>query len=236
MAFVRVYFDGLLKDEVEINKDVTTIGRNLNNDVTIDNSGVSSMHARILKNGDAFVIEDAGSKNGVFIKGQRITRQAINYGDEVTIVKYTLKVSPIKAQTEAPQAMSRDTHQVDHNSTVVVNPAKLKELLKAHEASKETFLQFQSGENSNSTLPLTKTTTVIGKTKDCDIYTPGWFAPSIAAKVVRKSDGFYLAPTRRGKVFVNGVPIHDLKMLKDGDKFDVRGIAINFYHRATKRT
>ena len=235
MAYVRVYFDGLLKDVVEIQKDVTTIGRNINNDVTIDNRGVSSIHAKIIKKGDTFIVEDAGSKNGVFIKGQRITRQVINYGDEVTIVKYTLKVSPISTRDEAPHDLSRDTHQTDHDSTVIVDPAKLKELVKAHEAAKETFLQFKGGENSHLKLPLTKTTTVIGKNKDCDIYTPGWFAPSVAAKVVRKSDGYYLTPARRGKVFVNGVPIHDLKILKDGDKVDVCGVAINFYHRATKR-
>lgn len=234
MAYVRVYIDGLLKDEVEIQKDVTTIGRNVNNDVTIDNGGVSSIHAKILKNGDSFIIEDPGSKNGIFMKGQRIKRQAIDYGDEVTIVKYTIKVSPIKAQAEAPHSMSHDTHQFDQDSTVMVDPAKFKEMLKAHEAAKETFLQFRGGEGSFSKFPLTKSTTMIGKAKDCDIYTPGWFAPRVAAKVVRKSDGFYLAPTRRGKVCINGVPIHDLKMLKDGDKVDVRGIAINFFHRSPK--
>jgi pSer/pThr/pTyr-binding forkhead associated (FHA) protein len=62
MAFVRVYFDGVLKEEVEIQKDVTTIGRNINNDVAIDNRGVSSVHAKLIKKDDAFIIEDAGFK------------------------------------------------------------------------------------------------------------------------------------------------------------------------------
>ena len=59
MAHIKVYYRDMLKDEVEIDSDVTTIGRSYDSDIIIDNAGVSAHHARIIRNGDEFVIEDA---------------------------------------------------------------------------------------------------------------------------------------------------------------------------------
>ena len=42
MAHIQVFYRDLLKDEVELSSDVTTIGRNSDSDIKIDNAGVSA--------------------------------------------------------------------------------------------------------------------------------------------------------------------------------------------------
>lgn len=48
MAFLHVYSNGELKYTVELKPDTTTIGRTADNDVIIDNPGVSARHAVIV--------------------------------------------------------------------------------------------------------------------------------------------------------------------------------------------
>jgi pSer/pThr/pTyr-binding forkhead associated (FHA) protein len=52
--------------------DKIRIGRGSKNDITIPHSGVSSSHARLLRQGAAYQLEDLGSTNGTFVNGQRL--------------------------------------------------------------------------------------------------------------------------------------------------------------------
>lgn len=53
------------------------IGRNQDNDVTIDDTSVSRHHATIVQTASGFVICDNNSSNGTFINGQRIEDEAV---------------------------------------------------------------------------------------------------------------------------------------------------------------
>ena len=46
---------------------------------------VSGSHGNIVKSGDSWVIEDAGSTNGTYVNGARIQRQELKKGDRVRI-------------------------------------------------------------------------------------------------------------------------------------------------------
>jgi FHA domain len=53
--------------------DTVLIGRTSTNDVVIADTGISKLHARIKRKGDGtFMIEDAQSSNGTFLRGQRL--------------------------------------------------------------------------------------------------------------------------------------------------------------------
>jgi pSer/pThr/pTyr-binding forkhead associated (FHA) protein len=93
MAHIQVFYRDLLKDEVELATGETTIGRNSDSDITIDNAGVSAHHAKIIREGDAFIIEDTDSRNGTFVNGRRVTRQLLSEGDEIVISKHILKLN-----------------------------------------------------------------------------------------------------------------------------------------------
>lgn len=57
----------------ELEKDVLTIGRDVSNDVVVNDAEVSRTHARLTAQADGYMVEDLASTNGVFINGQRIT-------------------------------------------------------------------------------------------------------------------------------------------------------------------
>ncbi len=70
----------------EIHDAEATIGREAGNTIHLgtDNT-VSRRHARILKQGDGWVIRDEGSSNGTWVNGVRVTEQPLRPGDEIQI-------------------------------------------------------------------------------------------------------------------------------------------------------
>lgn len=64
----------------------TTIGRDTNNTVVINDAEVSRKHARILLQGESHVLEDLGSTNGTFVDGQRLMGpHALRDGDLILL-------------------------------------------------------------------------------------------------------------------------------------------------------
>ena len=110
MLYIHVYFNGVLKEQVELRKELTTIGRSKDNDIQIDNSGVSAHHARIVQEGKSYFIEDASSTNGTNVNGEPVSRKQLEYGDMISIFKYTLKYSPLDLQTETGKPVSQATN------------------------------------------------------------------------------------------------------------------------------
>lgn len=58
------------------------IGRGKHCDLIINSGKVSREHAAIMREGDAFYIEDLGSSNGTWFDKKRITRRRVEDGDE----------------------------------------------------------------------------------------------------------------------------------------------------------
>jgi diguanylate cyclase (GGDEF)-like protein len=64
--------------------DVNLIGRGKECTVRIDDLGISRTHARIVRTGPGdYTIEDLDSRNGTFVNGDRIVKQALSEGDRV---------------------------------------------------------------------------------------------------------------------------------------------------------
>ena len=68
-----------------VGKDRFVIGRGKHCDLVIDSSKVSREHAAIVREGDAWLIEDLGSSNGTWYQRARIQRRRIQDGDEYFI-------------------------------------------------------------------------------------------------------------------------------------------------------
>lgn len=61
-----------------------TIGRRPDNDIVIDHFAVSRYHARLTRQGEAYLIEDLGSVNGTWVNGVRISQPVLlKAGDSV---------------------------------------------------------------------------------------------------------------------------------------------------------
>jgi predicted component of type VI protein secretion system len=57
----------------ELAKDVSTLGRDVRNDIVVNDAEVSRTHCRLTAQADGYLVEDLGSTNGTFIAGQRLT-------------------------------------------------------------------------------------------------------------------------------------------------------------------
>lgn len=68
-----------------LTKNIVTVGRGPHCDLQILTHFVSREHARVTLSGEAAVIEDLGSRNGVFVNAVRVDRRHLQQGDLITI-------------------------------------------------------------------------------------------------------------------------------------------------------
>lgn len=74
----------------------TTIGRATENAVVLNDTFVSSEHARLVWNGKGWVLEDLGSTNGTQVNGHRVKRAAaVKPGDVIELGRVKLKLVPV---------------------------------------------------------------------------------------------------------------------------------------------
>ena len=72
---------------------VTSLGRDVNNTIVIDDPFSSSEHAVLTYRGRVWYLEDLGSTNGTFVNGQRVGRmRSLNFGDEVQVGQVRLRL------------------------------------------------------------------------------------------------------------------------------------------------
>ncbi|MHC4870380.1 MAG: FHA domain-containing protein [Planctomycetota bacterium] len=91
MPSVTILFGQEEINAINLSKDVYIIGRQENCEIRIDNLGISRNHARIIKEGGSYLIEDLGSSNGTFLNGEKTTKCALSDEDVINIGKYEIK-------------------------------------------------------------------------------------------------------------------------------------------------
>lgn len=76
-----------------LEKSELVVGRDLNNDVVINDPEVSRRHARLFVQGDTYVLEDLGSTNGTFVGGARLSGpyplrpgEVVTFGERITML------------------------------------------------------------------------------------------------------------------------------------------------------
>lgn len=68
----------------------TKVGRDINNEICLDDITVSRSHALITKNNGQYLIKDLGSLNGTYLNAISVRDTEITSGDEIQIGKYHL--------------------------------------------------------------------------------------------------------------------------------------------------
>jgi pSer/pThr/pTyr-binding forkhead associated (FHA) protein len=90
---VDVVFRGKVLESLPFPGPALRIGRMPENDVVLDNLGVSRFHARLVREGAAIFLEDMGSGNGCLVDGRRVAgRTPVGLGVPITIGKHELRV------------------------------------------------------------------------------------------------------------------------------------------------
>jgi hypothetical protein len=90
----------------DLSADSVTIGRDITNDIVINDPEVSRHHLRFTRGGGGFTMEDLGSTNGTFINGQRMTgSRPLRPGDMIGLGEtVTLAYEPAAGPTVAGPA------------------------------------------------------------------------------------------------------------------------------------
>ena len=104
------------------------------------------------------------------------------------------------------------------------------DLTKLKRRANTASLRLRDADDAEHRYMLDKVNFSIGKADDSDVGIGGWLAPRVAARIQRRNDGFYLLPGLRGRVRLNEQRVSRPVRLNDGDRFSVRGIALQFLH------
>jgi pSer/pThr/pTyr-binding forkhead associated (FHA) protein len=72
---------------------VTTLGRDVNNTILVDDSFASTEHAVLTFRGRAWYVEDLGSTNGTYVNGNLVDRVwPVRFGDELQVGQVRLRL------------------------------------------------------------------------------------------------------------------------------------------------
>lgn len=229
--------NGDVISEINLDKEVTTIGRKAVNDIQIDNLAVSGGHAKVLTLGNDCFLEDLGSTNGTYVNGDRATKLVLKHGDKIMIGKHQLLY-----QNEA--AASAGDNEEDFEKTMILKPyapgmggesapepSKPVEPAPAAPAQTQSepedsetagfkaALQLLSGANVGKRLVLTKPLTRLGK--------PG---AQVAAIQMRANGCYVFNVPGSGKApSLNGKDLGaKAALLKDGDVLEIGTVRMKY--------
>ncbi|MDD3731212.1 MAG: FHA domain-containing protein [candidate division Zixibacteria bacterium] len=195
------------------------MGRTNDNDIVLENRGVSRKHAMIEFNNNAAVIIDNESLNGTFVNNRKINEEVLRNDDVITIGKYSL-VYHIETTHSGENMKNVD-------GTMILKTKKQKEMIENDRVEREIVGKYGGSvllgeENTEfSEFKLDREVTTIGKAKFVHIKARGIMLSGIQAKIVKENNSYSLINLgKSGKTKVNGEVI-DNYLLKNGDYITV---------------
>lgn len=219
MAEIIVKYDDKVIERVVIDKRRISIGRTKENDIVLENRGVSRRHAVIEFNDSGAVVIDNESLNGIFLNDRRVTEEVLRENDEITIGKYSLIFH--SQETEEPGS------DIGYDGTMILNTKKQKHRIQQDAKDKETVrvvggtaLVGEANAEFKEFL-LEREVTTIGKAQFVHIKARGFFLSGIQAKIVKEGAVYSIVSIgRKGKTRVNGEAVETC-LLRNGDLIQV---------------
>ncbi len=223
--------------EIPITKPVISIGRVDKNDIKIENLAVSRQHAKIIQDGDRYIIEDLNSLNGTFVNEKRVMKGILRNHDEILVGKHTLVFID---EEERPIEMRKDVDISLAEKTIILDTKKQRELMSQREAERPTIeekpselkggVRILSGGAAQKDIKLTRRLTIGGKGEGADIKLRGFFVGKVAFIISKRPNGFFITHSGgRSLTRLNGVEVQGQRELKDGDIIDIGSTRMQFY-------
>ncbi|MFT7623808.1 MAG: putative component of type VI protein secretion system [Myxococcota bacterium] len=120
MAKLTVLLKGRELSRHDIENVTTRIGREHENEVVIDNPGVSRLHAAVIFEDPNFVLVDQGSANGIFVNGEQVSMHRLVEGDLLQVGKFEVRFSQVggnrptsllEGELDVQRPKARNPHQ-----------------------------------------------------------------------------------------------------------------------------
>ncbi len=121
MAYLVVTIKGKELCRQELNGPVT-LGRSTDCDLWVNEAGVSRRHCRFERNGEAWEVHDLGSRNGVVLHGERITKHTLGDGDSIHVGAARIMFHALGYVTSRPARPSVPQGPADSVSDTVMSP------------------------------------------------------------------------------------------------------------------
>jgi pSer/pThr/pTyr-binding forkhead associated (FHA) protein len=215
MPEIIVKYDDKVIERIVTEKKRLSIGRTNDNDIVLENRGVSRKHAMIEFNNNAAVIIDNESLNGTFVNNRKVAEEVLRDDDIIMIGKYSL-IYHQEASHQAQAAAGMD-------GTMVLNTKRQKDMLENDRVEREIVARYGGSvllgeENAEfSEFKLDREVTTIGKAKFVHVKAKGLFLAGIQAKIVQEGEVYSLHNLgKAGRVLLNGEPVVN-SVLKNGD-------------------
>ena len=204
--------------EFELTRPEIVIGRDSGVDVVISSSAVSRRHARLMREGEGYVLEDLGSSNGTYLNGERLVgRRLLKSGDQIRLgaaITLTYEAPPSRAETvlrsAPPIAYSGLQTVVGEEPQLLANASPPKLIVAIAGGSSQTHI-------------LTRPTLTIGRVEDNDIVISSQIVSRQHAHLEQVNGGYKLvvAPEAKNPVLFEGRPLDGSRVLRHGDTFRI---------------
>lgn len=194
-----------------LSQGVTHLGRAEDNELVLPDIGVSRKHARIVVEAGGVQIEDLGSGNGTWHKGNRVEQHSIEDGDQIFIDPFILS---FRMHKRAPSARSAFAHDL---------PREI-----ASDEQARARLVTLSGARMATSYPLRKESTSMGRSdaRDIVLYDPSSSRHQV--DIVLKDGVFWLQDLKSANgTFVNGERASE-RQLRHGDRIRVGSTELRF--------
>lgn len=218
MPEIIVKYADKVIERVVTEKERISIGRTSENDIILDNRGVSRKHAQIEFSDKGALIIDNDSLNGTFVNHRKVNESFLQDHDTITIGKFDLVFH---------QELQSATKISDMDGTMVLNTRKQKELVEQDTEDKEvaaaaggTVLLALDG-SSKKKIRINGETTTLGKSSFANVQVKGFWISKLQAKIISEGEAFSLINIgHAGKTKVNGEVVSSAT-LKNGDIIEV---------------
>jgi ABC-type multidrug transport system ATPase subunit/pSer/pThr/pTyr-binding forkhead associated (FHA) protein len=216
-------------EEFELTRSEIVIGREDDADLTVPSQAVSRRHARLMREGGGYVVEDLGSSNGTYINGQKLSgRHALKSGDQirlgraVTLVYETPKVD-VSAETSVSPIISESAKTVAQEAPEVPLGARQTVIGEIPVDSKidtgpPELVVAIAGENPQ-THTLTGQSITIGRQEGNDILVTSPLVSRHHARLDKVGEGYKLTllPDAKNPILFEGRELDGPRVLHHGD-------------------
>jgi pSer/pThr/pTyr-binding forkhead associated (FHA) protein len=221
MPEIIVKFEDKVIEKFITEKKRITIGRTPDNDIVLDNRGVSRRHAQIEFGENQAVIIDNESLNGTFVNSRRVSEEILKDSDTINIGKYALVFHA------ANERVAGATSPFEMDGTMVLHTKKQRELLAKDQRNRDlisrvgnSLLLGEAGADFEQ-YAIERNVITIGKSTMANVKAKGLLISKIQAKIVNEPEGFWVVNLgRKGKTRVNGEEI-ERHLLKNDDIIQV---------------